>query len=1064
MTRVLVKNRLLTLILLFISHLLPAQTLLQGRVTDAATGKPLSFATVYINTTTRGTTANEDGQFKLTGVPAGTVEVVASYLGYKQARSIVKLRPNSPLTVNLVLSPTGNSLDDVTITAKRSKAWERQFRRFKAELLGESPFTGRCVLVNEQAVVLTEEDGHLKGRATEPLVFENNALGYRIHYDLLSFDTYQRATYYAGATRFEELTPDSPQQLKRWQRNRQQAYIGSTRHLIASMVAKTHEQEGYLIFKSNIDIKGQATAMAPMLTFDGDRPRPAQMDSIFQSGDLPAERLMFLDNPLEIFYTRVNARNSPYRDMPYAYSMLLLPNKSALVTTDGWVSTPNGMEIRGYLSKDRLANLLPADWRPDATTAQPQTGSEGTILPPDARLDSLKRDWKQYQKTLLPTVYLHTDKAFYTTGDNLWFSAYVLNMTTLSPVPNRYADVDESLHLDWVAPSGRTIHHQWVSVKNGRAEGVFQLPDSLQTGAYTLRAYTEAGRTARRPAFEKTTLVSNGLSNLNDQAITATQPQTVSATQLAPTKQPEPKDLALDATADTTGISVRIRASGLAREQPVYLTIQSRDRFVGQAKIKLLDSRARVNIPAFNIPAGLTRLTLFDAAGKPKAERLVSVSSLPGEPVRVALTADKPQYAPRDMVTLQLTIQDDTGDPLPAFLSASVTDADQLPADSVGASLQTYLLNKPLIDNTLLLKQKPIPADTSVGIVLRGRAVDAKGRAVPNAKVLLSFVGMTDSFARSAQADGQGRFQMDALALTDTARINIQVMDADFKQTRATIRLDSPTGPLGTGNNWPVDSSAAPDWNRYLKSIQLARLRQAEDAERYRFNGARQLKEVMVKAARIDDSEARRVSLHGTPDGSVVFKQEDANRYANVFEMLQGKLPGVQVNFNALSGTYNVVVRGVGSFGSNNAPLFLRDGQVVDQELLLTTNPSEIERIEVVKNSGATIYGARGGAGVIAFFTRKWKPDQLNPGGKQLTVTGYPLPRMFTFPAYNTDSTTQIDRRDVLLWQPQFQTDAQGQTTLKFPLSDVVKTLRVTIQGITATGQPVSVERLVKVQ
>lgn len=1062
MNSCLLKYTLLTLWLLMLSHLLPAQTLLQGRVTDAATGKPLPFATVYINTTTRGTTANDDGQFKLTGVPAGTVEVVASYLGYKQARSVVKLRPNSPLTVSLVLSATGNSLDGVTVTAKRSKAWERQFRRFKSELLGESPFTGRCVLVNEQAVNLTEtEDNHLIAKATEPLIFENNALGYRIHYDLLSFDTYQRATYYAGATRFEELTPDSPQQQKRWQRNRQLAYIGSTRHLIASMVAKTHEQEGYLVYRSNIDLTGRAGAMAPVLVFEGDRPPSAQMDSIFRSGELPAERLMLLDGPLEIFYTRVNARNSPYRDMPYAYSMLVLPYKSALVTTDGWVSSPNGMEIRGYLSKDRLANLLPADWRPDATTAQPQTGIEGTILPPDARLDSLKRDWKKYQKTLSPTVYLHTDKAFYTTGDNLWFSAYMLNPTTLGLFPNRYADVNEALHLDWVGPSGRTLHHQWVPVKNGRAEGVFQLPDSLQTGVYTLRAYTEAGRTARRPAFEKTILVSNGLSSeLSDGKPEKTNVPTA-VTQLAGTKQPEPAGLALDATSDTTGIAVSIRASGAAREQPVYLTIQSRERFVGQAKIKLLDGRARVMIPAFNIPAGLTRLTLFDGQGKPRAERLVSVSSLPGEPVQVAITADKPQYAPRDMVTLQLTVQDDTGDPLPAFLSASVTDADQLPTDSMSVPLQAYLLNKLLINNDFVLSQAPVPADTSVGIVLRGRAVDTKNRPVPNAKVLLSFVGTVDSFARSAAADEQGRFQMDALALTDTVRLTIQVMGADFKQTRATVQLDSPTGPLGTGNKWPVDSSAAPNWSRYLKSIQLARLRQAEDAERYRFNGARQLNEVVVKAARIDDSEARRVSLHGTPDGSVVFKQEDANRYANVFEMLQGKLPGVQVQFNPMSGTYNVVVRGVGSFGSNNAPLFLRDGQYVDQELLMATNPAEIERIEVVKNSGATIYGARGGAGVIAFFTRKWKPDQLNPNGKQLTVTGYPLPRQFTFTAYNAN---HIDRRDVLLWRPQLQTDAQGQTTLRFPLSDVVRTLRVTLQGITAAGQPVSVERLVKVQ
>ena len=101
---------------------------------------------------------------------------------------------------------------------------------------------------------------------------------------------------------------------------------------------------------------------------------------------------------------------------------------------------------------------------------------------------------------------------------------------------------------------------------------------------------------------------------------------------------------------------------------------------------------------------------------------------------------------------------------------------------------------------------------------------------------------------------------------------------------------------------------------------------------------------------------------------------------------------------------------------------------------------------------------------MIAFFRRKWKPDQLNPGGKQLTVTGYPLPRQFTFPAHNADPGDHTDRRDVLLWQLQFQTDAQGQVTLKFPLSDVVRTLRVTVQDITSTGQPVSVERVVRVQ
>ena len=763
----------------------------------------------------------------------------------------------------------------------------------------------------------------LRATAAEPLIFENNGLGYRIHYDLLSFDHVERATYYAGATRFEELTPDSPQQQKRWQRNRQLAYVGSTRHLIASMIAKTHEEEGYLVYKSNIDLTGRGAAMAPVLIFEGDHPSTAQMDSIFRPGELRAERLMMLDGPLEIFYTRTNARNSPYRDMPYAYSMLVLPHKTALVTTDGWVSSPNGMEIRGYLSKDRLANLLPADWRPDATTAQPQTGIEGTILPSDTRLDSLKRDWKRYQKNLLPTVYLHTDKAFYSTGDNLWFSVYMLNASSFALFSNRYADVDEALHLDWVGPSGQTLHHQWVPVKNGRAEGTFQLPDSLQTGAYTLRAYTEAGRTERRPAFEKTILVGNGLSSksVNLTALTPNVP--TATTQVAGLKPPQTDSFSLEATTDTVGIFVKIRATGPGSDQPVYLTVQSRERYVGQAKIKLINGKAQVMIPAFNIPAGLARLTLFDGGGYPKAEKLVVVSSLSIEPVRIEVTANKPAYTPREPVTLQIRVQDDTGDPMLTFLSVSVTDADQLPSDLRSASFRTNLLAE-ATHNSINWSNRT-PRDTSAGIVMRGLVVNTKGRPVPNAKVLLSFVGTADTFARSAQADDKGRFRMDGLSFTDTAQITMQLMNEFFKPIQATVRLDPPTGPLGDGavNRWAVDSSASTDWTRYLSAIRAARLRQAEEAERYRFNGVRQLKEVVVKAARIDDREARRVSLHGTPDAAVTFKAGAANQYANVYEMMRGKLPGVEVKFDAVSGTYSVIVRGIGSFGSNNGPLFV---------------------------------------------------------------------------------------------------------------------------------------------
>ncbi|QKG54447.1 carboxypeptidase regulatory-like domain-containing protein [Hymenobacter sp. BRD67] len=60
---------------------------LSGTVTDAATGKPVSYATVnVINPTTNspvnGGVAGDDGKFVLP-VPAGTYRVEVSFIGYQ---------------------------------------------------------------------------------------------------------------------------------------------------------------------------------------------------------------------------------------------------------------------------------------------------------------------------------------------------------------------------------------------------------------------------------------------------------------------------------------------------------------------------------------------------------------------------------------------------------------------------------------------------------------------------------------------------------------------------------------------------------------------------------------------------------------------------------------------------------------------------------------------------------------------------------------------------------------------------------------------------------------------
>ena len=59
------------------SGALAAQGIVSGRVTDAATKQPLQQAQVNVVGTTQRVLTNQDGQFRLTNVPAGTVVVTA---------------------------------------------------------------------------------------------------------------------------------------------------------------------------------------------------------------------------------------------------------------------------------------------------------------------------------------------------------------------------------------------------------------------------------------------------------------------------------------------------------------------------------------------------------------------------------------------------------------------------------------------------------------------------------------------------------------------------------------------------------------------------------------------------------------------------------------------------------------------------------------------------------------------------------------------------------------------------------------------------------------------------
>lgn len=82
-------------------------------------------------------------------------------------------------------------------------------------------------------------------------------------------------------------------------------------------------------------------------------------------------------------------------------------------------------------------------------------------------------------------VYLHIDRDYYNTGDDVWFKAYVIDASTNKLSPNT-----NNLHVELISSTSKIIQSRILRIEAGIGNGDFHLTDSLPSGRYRIRAYT----------------------------------------------------------------------------------------------------------------------------------------------------------------------------------------------------------------------------------------------------------------------------------------------------------------------------------------------------------------------------------------------------------------------------------------------------------------------------------------------------------------------------------------------------------------------------------------------
>jgi hypothetical protein len=332
---------------------------IDGQVIDVKSGLPLNGASVFCQNTTVGTLSKDDGSFHLR-LANGGYDLIISYTGY-ETQTIRIGRDHRPAdTLKVQLKAQDKSLEQAVVTGSTEvvDGWAKYGQFFLDNFIGTTPNAAQCVLENKDALkfYFYKKRNKLRVKATDMLVITNNALGYKIKYQLDSFVYYYDGSVgsYTGYPLFEVLQ-GSPDQEATWKQNRLYSYSGSRLHFIRSLYDSTLDDEGFVLELAD---SGSSKFIKLENPYD---PQRYSRDS----GDVEID----IQGRLRVSYTS-QAPDKKYL-IENKYPLATGVQISALDIVNGFVIEENGyfydqadVTNIGYWSWKKLAELLPYDYLP----------------------------------------------------------------------------------------------------------------------------------------------------------------------------------------------------------------------------------------------------------------------------------------------------------------------------------------------------------------------------------------------------------------------------------------------------------------------------------------------------------------------------------------------------------------------------------------------------------------------------------------------------------------------------------------------------------------------------
>ena len=438
---------------LIISHCC-AQSI-SGTLADSKTKEPIPFANVFVNGTSLGTVTDLQGHFLLQSNLRGTYELVMSFVGYESIKLQIQINQARINLGAILMTESSQELNSINVVSKKDKEWPKQLKKFKAIFLGSDKFAESCSLLNPWVLDFSiDSTGKFIAKSNESIQIKNDALGYKVTYHLKKFWSTKLDYQIDGHIQFEELNPNTPEQLAGWRRNRNSAFQRSYNYLFKSLLNQNLRGAGFSLQTKALSDNAVANnyGIETWLPFD-----TTGLVSKGNYGEIEIQ----LKNLTRVIYTK--GKNS--------YSGFLKSGTGIVkLNKNGFVLNPDDLTVYGDLTSNRLAVLLPTDYEP---THEVPIDHDTPLSP----------------ETFLEQVYVQLDKPYYYPGEVVWFKGYIKYGN-----PAARDSLSKVAYVELISPTRHLLQAKTVTIAEGGFHNDFQLPDSLTSGIYYLRAYTQANR------------------------------------------------------------------------------------------------------------------------------------------------------------------------------------------------------------------------------------------------------------------------------------------------------------------------------------------------------------------------------------------------------------------------------------------------------------------------------------------------------------------------------------------------------------------------------------------